>query len=271
MRGDEAERARLLEAEARVVRGNALDHDGRLGCFFGAAERVPDQPCDRTTTGLYLGWSPIIERIATNRYALRGADVPTGTLEAMRGTSPRTRVQRGYGWTNHGRLWVGYTLSQAVIDSHVVGVPSALKHELCGSYDLAAPNDTLGQLKTDGTNLWGLSRLLKRYAAEAGVALVLEFDLVAREVYSFIGGQELLDPENRPEQVVDESATGTALGCTPDEPPNGGEEAACIADDGAEEAAPFYGEPGLAELRPLRPTLLDRQTGFVRDGARTRS
>ncbi len=48
MRGDEAERARLLEAEARIVRGNALDHDGRLACFFGAAERVPDQPCPHT-------------------------------------------------------------------------------------------------------------------------------------------------------------------------------------------------------------------------------
>ena len=48
MRGDEAERTRLLVAEARKVRGNALDHDGRLACFFGAAERVADQPCPDT-------------------------------------------------------------------------------------------------------------------------------------------------------------------------------------------------------------------------------
>src|SRR3954468_14393395 len=45
MRGDEAERARLLEAEARIVRRHALDHESRLAFFFGAAERVPDQPC----------------------------------------------------------------------------------------------------------------------------------------------------------------------------------------------------------------------------------
>src|SRR6476620_9906980 len=45
MRGDEAERARLLEAEARVVAGDALDHDGRLAGCFGSTERVPDQPC----------------------------------------------------------------------------------------------------------------------------------------------------------------------------------------------------------------------------------
>src|SRR5262249_45150305 len=48
MRGDEAERARPLEAEAGIVRGNALDHDGRLARFFGAAERVPDQSCPHT-------------------------------------------------------------------------------------------------------------------------------------------------------------------------------------------------------------------------------
>lgn len=45
MGGDGAERTRVLEAEARIVRGNALDHDGRLACFFGAAERVSDQLC----------------------------------------------------------------------------------------------------------------------------------------------------------------------------------------------------------------------------------
>ena len=43
MRGDETERARPLEAEARVVAGNALNGDGGLACIFGAAEGVPDQ------------------------------------------------------------------------------------------------------------------------------------------------------------------------------------------------------------------------------------
>src|SRR5439155_26642539 len=115
------------------------------------------------------------QRGAINRSALRGDDIPAGTREAMRGTSPRTRVQRGFGWTSSGRLWIGYTLSQAVIDSNVVGVPGSLKHELQGRFDLAPPNDQLGQLATDGGNLWGLSRVLKRYGAEAGDALVLEF------------------------------------------------------------------------------------------------
>jgi hypothetical protein len=164
---------------------------------------------DRTTAGLYLVWSPVIERIATNRYALRGADVPAGTLEAMRRSSARARVQRGYGWTTAGRLWIGYTLSQAVIDSGVVGAPSALKEELLAGgevarYAITGPNQDLGQVATDGSNIWGLSRLLRRYAAELGDALVLEFDLVARCVHALIGGQELLDPENRPEQVVEE-------------------------------------------------------------------
>jgi hypothetical protein len=48
MRGDEAEGARPLEAEARVVLGNPLDHDDGLASFVGAAERVPDQPCPDT-------------------------------------------------------------------------------------------------------------------------------------------------------------------------------------------------------------------------------
>jgi hypothetical protein len=217
---------------------------------------------DRTTTGLYLGWSPIIERIATNRYALRGADVPAGTLEAMRGSSPRTRVQRGYGWTGGGRLWVGYTLSQAVIDSNVVGVPSALKDELRGGdevarYDLAAPNDDLGQLATDETNIWGLSRLLRRNAAEAGDALVVEFDLAARSVHAFVGGQELLDPENRPEQVVEEPAQEAATASAADH--DGCHGAVACADDGVDRAAAGERASGLEELAPPRPALFDAQ------------
>ena len=157
---------------------------------------------DRTTTGLYLGWSPIIERLVVNRYTLRGAEVPAGTLEAMRSATPRVRVQRGYGWMSTGRLWVGYVLSQPAIDSGVVGVPSALKLELEGRYALAPPIEELGEVATDGTNLWGLYRIFRHYAAEAGDALVLEFDVGARLVYAFVGGEELLDPENRPAQIV---------------------------------------------------------------------
>jgi hypothetical protein len=48
MRRAEADRARLLETEARIVGGNALDHDGGLACFFGAVERIPDQPRPHT-------------------------------------------------------------------------------------------------------------------------------------------------------------------------------------------------------------------------------
>jgi hypothetical protein len=212
---------------------------------------------DRTTTALYLGWSPVIERIATNRYTLRGADVPAGTLEAMRGSSPRTRVQRGYGWTSSGRLWVGYTLSQAVIDSHVVGVPSALKDELHGRFNFGPPNEDLGRLTTDGANLWGLSRLLKRYAAEAGDALVLEFDLGKRGVHAFVGGQELLDPENRPEQVVEEPPAPTAGASATDHGGRGG--AAASADDGVGLAAVPGRVSGFEELVPARPPLFNAQ------------
>jgi hypothetical protein len=202
---------------------------------------------DRTTTGLYLGWSPIIERIATNRYTLRGAEVPAGTLEAMHSSAPRRRVQRGYGWTSSGRLWVGYTLSQAVVDSGPIGVPSALRAELCGRtdiarYSLAAPNSDLGQLATDGDSIWGLARFLKKYAAEAGDALVLEFDLPAETVHALIGGQELLDPENRPEQVVEDSDA----------------EAARPARISAR-ASLSSGASGLEELTQPRPALFDPQ------------
>jgi hypothetical protein len=38
----------LACSKPRIVRGHALDHDGGLASFFGAAEGVPDQPCPHT-------------------------------------------------------------------------------------------------------------------------------------------------------------------------------------------------------------------------------
>jgi hypothetical protein len=136
---------------------------------------------DRTTSYLYLVWSPVLDRIATNRYAIRGADIPAGTLEAMRESHRRRRVQQGHGWSKSGLLWIAYTLSQAVLDTNVVGVPGVLRNELQGKYELQPDNEHLGEVATDGQNLWGLGRLLRRKGAEVGDVLILEFDLVARK------------------------------------------------------------------------------------------
>jgi len=166
---------------------------------------------DRNTAALYLGWSPVIERLAISRYALRGADVPAGTLEAMHGVDHRQRVQEGYGWTQAGRLWIGYTLSQAVVDTHVVGVPGALRDELSGRYVVQPAHQHLGDVATDGQNLWGLSRALRRYGAEAGDVLVLEFDLAAQQCFVHVGGPELLDRENRSPDALEDSSYADGL------------------------------------------------------------
>jgi hypothetical protein len=216
----------ILENTERTMVDIFHDH-GPVLDRARAVELGEQHGLNRTTTGLYLGWSPVIQRLTTNRYALRGADVPAGTLEAMRNSTPRRRVQRGYGWRSSGRLWIGYVLSQAVIDSHVVGVPSGLKNELNGRYPLAAPNDDLGGITTDGANLWGLARLLRRYAAEDGDALIFEFDLAPGIVHALVGGRDLLDSENRPPQVVTEedSDDPTVSVPTGHEASSGGDEA----------------------------------------------
>lgn len=173
-----------------IEHGPVLDRPTAVGL-------AEENGLDRNTAALYLGWSPVIERLAINRYALRGADVPAGTLEAMSGADHRQRVQEGYGWTQGGRLWIGYTLSQAVVDTNLVGVPGALRDELRGRYALQPADEHLGEVATDGQNLWGLRRALRRYGAEPGEVLVLEFNLATKECFAYVGGPELLDPENR--------------------------------------------------------------------------
>jgi hypothetical protein len=201
---------KILERTERTIvevfrtHGPVLDRQTVLDL---AAERS----LDRTTVGLYLGWSPIIQRIAVNRYALIGAEIPAGTLEAMRSAPSRQRVQQDYGWTSEGWLRIRYRLSQPVVDSGVIGIPGAVRDILRGRFRFAPPKAYLGELSADGTHLWGLPRLRRESGAEAGDALVLEFDLASRTCRASVGGAELLETEDRDGERTTERIEGSRL------------------------------------------------------------
>jgi hypothetical protein len=145
----------------------------------------------RNSTSIYLSYSPIVERLTTGQYALRGSEVPAGSVNTA--ISTRRRVLQGHGWTSDGRVWIAYALSQAALDSAVVGLPGALVSELQGSYRLSSAGG--GRVVCRGTSMWGFSRFIRRQGAQVGDILRLTFDLQAASCELSLGDESLLEPD----------------------------------------------------------------------------
>mgnify|MGYP001490760345 CR=1 FL=1 len=154
-------------------------------------EHAAARGMNRSTASLYLGWSPVIQRLASNRYALRGAGVALTALDLP--PRPRVRVQRGWRWADDGCLVIAYRLSRPAIDQGVLGIPSGVRRELHGRYRILGVESEPGEVAVDRTSVWRLGGLLRRVGAEVGDALLLQFDLGPRTCVVRLGDDELLD------------------------------------------------------------------------------
>jgi hypothetical protein len=152
---------------------------------------------NRSTFYVYLGYSPIIERLTEGVYGLRGAEIQPGIVESLKPARSRdTTVRLDHGWTADGRVWVAYRLSQSMLTSGVCSVPSGFKQHLHGSFALVSSDGTqIGRFTVGDNSGWGLVSLFNRRGGEPGDILLLEFDLSSRCVSAKIGGDELISPE----------------------------------------------------------------------------
>jgi hypothetical protein len=142
----------------------------------------------RSTFYVYLGYSPIIERYAPGVYGLRGAVVPPGLIEELAPEQRRGNVLLDHGWTSEGKIWIKYSLSDAMISSGVFSVPSAMKRFLDAEFVLkAADGVPMGALVVRSNGAWGLSPFFRRRGGEAGDPMTIVFDLSSREAVVSIG------------------------------------------------------------------------------------
>jgi hypothetical protein len=130
----------------------------------------------------FVSWSPVITQFGHSVYGLLGTEVSPQRVDELlvqrRTNRLNHRVLENHGWTDDGKVWLGYRLSKAASTYAVITVPAALKKVGRGRFRLLAPDgSTIGTLATKDGRAWGLGAFLRQQAAGIGDHIILTLDL----------------------------------------------------------------------------------------------
>lgn len=225
----------VMEAFYRAHPEFAMDSAGQISCVFPLDFRIELNPTERillevlrsspaclldyqsvvracmdrgmnpNTCSQYLSSSPVIARLGTGLWSLRGVKVDPASVEALRQANaekPREKRILDYGWTESGDLWFAARLP-ALHSSLVLGVPSAIRRfvadrEFQATDEHGLPAGIL-HLNADGTASYGYGQFLTRYGADQGDLLMILFHLTeGRATFRLITDEELdvISPSN---------------------------------------------------------------------------
>lgn len=147
----------------------------------------------------YIRHSPGIEKFARGIYGLRGTPVEPGFIESIdpEWAKRQTHVLKDYGWTSDGKAWIGYTLSEGMINSGLCSVPVAMRRYLQGEYSLLTSDGSYVGKWACGPSRSGQARgirpFLRRRGGEPGDTLLILVDLTARTAVAELGSADLLE------------------------------------------------------------------------------
>lgn len=182
----------LLGRNERVLVETLFDHGPIMRRDDLIQMAVDERGLKRNSVGIYLGYSPVIERFAPGVYGLRGARVGAAEVEALIPPRVRHQVLQDHGWTDDGFLWMAFRLSPASAESGVLGTPAAVRAVAEGSYPLFNDGgDPVGTLVVE-YSIWGLSPYFHRWGVEAGDYVLLVLKTRDRTATVSAGTEELL-------------------------------------------------------------------------------
>lgn len=208
----------VVENDGRISSAVPLDYREELGSteqvFVEVLRTTPTCMLDRhsfiraceargvnlNTVNAFLTFSPIIQRIDTGIWGLRGVHVDPVAVTIMRefsGTRVRERRTYDYGWAPNGNLWVASRLP-GILSNYTLYIPTAI-----GSYlykrrlPIQSEDGSIeGTVGIDDRGMsWGYGPFLSRHGADENDILLVEFDLVHERVILKLETEEFLDEE----------------------------------------------------------------------------
>lgn len=204
-----------VDTEGSVYPAEELDYRNELGAterhMVDAIRSTPAGVLDRQsirdscirkgvnphTLEVNLTYSPVIEHLGVNLWAIAGAYVDPAAVEAVRKANalrPREKRISDFGWTDKGEIWISVIVPSYHTSSFVFGVPGGVKRFLVGERFRA--RDDLGRtygdvvVNPEGT-AYGAGPLLLRKGADSGDIALFRFDLTENIVTISVGGEEL--------------------------------------------------------------------------------
>jgi hypothetical protein len=156
-------------------------------------ERCLERGMNENTFTLYSTYSPILTRPATGLYALVGAAIPPGTVEAIRREAEsRKPIVVDHGWLADGRVFIVWKLSKSALFNGILTLPKHMTSFVEGGYELVAAGEGVGRIDVRGQTCWNVKRLLRRMGAEVDDNLAVVFDLGKRQAIGLIADHGVL-------------------------------------------------------------------------------
>ena len=206
----------VVEDDGQISSAVPLDYRNELGLteqiFVEVLRSTPTGVLDRqnlikaceergvnlNTLNAFLTFSPIIQRVDTGIWGLRGVHVDPVTVTMMReALAMRTRERRtsNYGWTPNGTLWIATRLPSR-LNNYTLYIPSAIVRFLYGRRFVVRSKDggEEGIVVIDEKGIsWGYGSFLSRQGADEDDILLAEFDLVHEQVTLKLEAEDFLD------------------------------------------------------------------------------
>ncbi len=206
----------VVEDDGQISSAVLLDYRKELGLteqvFVEVLRTTPTCMLDRqsfikecgergvnlNTVNAMLTFSPIIQRVDTGIWGLRGVHVDPVTVTMMReslGARTRERRTYDYGWAPNGNLWIAARLP-SILASYTLYIPSVIGPFLYKRRFPVQSEDgsTEGIIVVDDRGMsWGYGPFLSRHGADENDILLVEFDLVHERVILKLETEEFLD------------------------------------------------------------------------------
>ena len=147
---------------------------------------------------ILTSFSPVVERVSTGIWKIRGSMVHPAAVEALRQQvrdAPRERRVLSYGWTLDGQIWIAARTPHPP-RSMVVGIPSGLQAFLQGKRFEATLEDRspCGTLASREQNsLYGFYAFARLVSLEEGDVVKMTFDLQKGSVVMEVVDEDALD------------------------------------------------------------------------------
>lgn len=141
-----------------------------------------------------LNYSPFITRLGQGVYGLIGCAPSFGAVQEL----TEMKVGEGgiidHGWLPDRRLWLAYRLSDAAIETGVIGIPRATANVMSNEYSVVtSTGPTDARLRRRNCSAWGLRRVLVELGAEAGDYLVLKLNVSMHVAELAVGDESVVD------------------------------------------------------------------------------
>jgi hypothetical protein len=150
-----------------------------------------------STVGVMTSYSPILEHLGTDMWALRGTRVDPAGIEAFRQANalrPREKRISDHGWRPDGRLWLAIRVPRAPVGT--IGIPSPVAPYVSGRRFAARTEEgaDAGTVVVDEKgSSWGYAPFLNRAGADEGDTLVVSFDLATAEAVLALASADALE------------------------------------------------------------------------------